>query len=358
MAARNVSEVTRETWMQEVFPEWGTWLNEEIDRTKVPQGKFAMWWLGNMGIWLKTDQQTNLVVDFWCGTGKKTHDKPEMSDRHQWSRLTGGRTIQPNLRTIPMVMDPFSVTALDALLVTHYHHDHIDMNVVAAILQNVKEPIPFIGPQYAVDQWVAWGVPQERCRVVRPGDVLHIKDITINVVESFDRTVLITDPVKPEDRPDDDKVPDMDKRAVNYVIETSAGTIYHGGDSHYSTYYAEHGKRFDIDVALLAYGENPISVQDKMTSVDVLRATEALGAKVLIPLHWDVWSNMLANPHEVETLWRMRRERFDYKFHPMCWMPGGKFVYPDDKGKLEYYHERGFEDRYTHPVNVPFTAFL
>ncbi|WP_367295873.1 L-ascorbate 6-phosphate lactonase [Levilactobacillus yonginensis] len=357
MVVDNVNDVTEQTWKDEVFPEWGTWLNEEIDRTKVAQGKFAMWWLVNMGIWIKSDQQTSVAIDLWCGTGKTTHDKPDMSPRHQWSRLTGGRKIQPNLRAQPMVINPFAIHHLDAYLVTHFHHDHIDMNVAAAILQNVEEPIPFIGPKDVVDQWLDWGVPADRCQVVKPGDIVKIKDVEIDVTDSFDRSVLITDPDE-KNLPDDSQVPDMDERAVNYVIKTSAGNIYDAADSHYSAYFAKHGQDFDIDVAVVAYGENPIGVQDKMTSVDVLRAAEALQTNVVIPLHWDVWSNMLGDPTEVEQVWKLRKERFDYKFHPFSWLPGGHFIYPDDKNKLEYYHERGFEDRYTHDINLPYKSFL
>jgi hypothetical protein len=28
------------------FPEWGSWLNEEIEEEDVKPGTFAMWWLG------------------------------------------------------------------------------------------------------------------------------------------------------------------------------------------------------------------------------------------------------------------------------------------------------------------------
>lgn len=58
------------------------------------------------------------------------------------------------------------------------------------------------------------------------------------------------------------------------------------------------GRRFNIDVALLAFGENPIGIQDKMTSSDILRAAECLGAKVVIPLHWDAWTNTRGVSHE------------------------------------------------------------
>ena len=41
-----VSEITRESWIMSTFPEWGTWLNEEIEREEVKEGTVAMWWLG------------------------------------------------------------------------------------------------------------------------------------------------------------------------------------------------------------------------------------------------------------------------------------------------------------------------
>lgn len=34
-----VSETTRESQIKSTFPEWGTWLNEEIERAEVKHGK-------------------------------------------------------------------------------------------------------------------------------------------------------------------------------------------------------------------------------------------------------------------------------------------------------------------------------
>ncbi|MDU4132904.1 MAG: L-ascorbate 6-phosphate lactonase, partial [Clostridium perfringens] len=47
-----VNEITRESWILNTFPEWGTWLNEEIENEVVKPGTFSMWWLGCTGIWL------------------------------------------------------------------------------------------------------------------------------------------------------------------------------------------------------------------------------------------------------------------------------------------------------------------
>lgn len=45
-----ISETTRKTWIENTFPEWGTWLVEDIKNEKVPEGNVAMWWLGCTGI--------------------------------------------------------------------------------------------------------------------------------------------------------------------------------------------------------------------------------------------------------------------------------------------------------------------
>ena len=39
-----VTEMTREKWIMDTFPEWGTWLNEEIEQEQAAPGQFAMWW--------------------------------------------------------------------------------------------------------------------------------------------------------------------------------------------------------------------------------------------------------------------------------------------------------------------------
>ena len=87
--ATNVNEISRESWILSTFPEWGTWLNEEIEREQVQPGTFAMWWLGCTGIWLKTEQGTNLVTDLWCSTGKQTHGNGLMKKGHQHMKMIG-----------------------------------------------------------------------------------------------------------------------------------------------------------------------------------------------------------------------------------------------------------------------------
>lgn len=349
----NVKDITREKWILGAFPEWGTWLNEEIDEEKVEAGNVAMWWIGCTGIWLKTDKSTNIAIDLWFGNGKRTKKVKEMSEYHQMRNMTGGRMTQPNLRAAPIVYDPFAVTNVDAVLSTHYHNDHIDPFFAAAVLENCED-VPFIGPKESVKKWLSYGVPEDRCKIVKPGDIVKIKDVEIVVVDSFDRTCLVTNDfdmkgICPTD---------MDEKAVNYIIKTNAGNIYHSGDSHYSVYYAKHGKDYDIDIALGSYGENPIGNQDKMTSIDILRMGEALNCEVVIPFHYDVWTNFKADPLEILYLYEYKKNVMQYKFHPFIWDVGGKYTWPKDKDLIQYHYRRGFEDCFTDEPNVPFRSIL
>ncbi len=224
------------------------------------------------------------------------------------------------------------------------------------MLQNCDPSVRFIGPKACVDIWIKWGVPADRCTTVKPGDTVQVKDVTIVVLESFDRTVLITAPPKGDlvGRLTDD----MDDRSVNYLFQTKGGSIYHGGDSHYSNYFAKHGNDYQIDVAFAAYGENPRGITDKVTESDVLRMAEALRTSVIIPLHHDIWTNFAADPKTILALYEMKKNRLQYKFKPFIWQVGGKFTYPLDKDHFEYQYPRGFDDCFTVDTNLPYRSFL
>ena len=350
-----IDNITRESWILSTFPEWGTWLNEEIENEVVKPGSVALWWLGCTGMWLKSEGNTNILLDLWVKTGKRTQKVKQMKDWHQHTRAVGAKITQPNLRNVPVVIDPFQLKDLDAVMSTHDHGDHIDENVAAAVMQN-HPGVPFIGPKACTDLWRSWGVPEARLKTVRPGDSVKVGDVNIVVLESFDRTELVTAPegMVLKDR----QVRDMDDLAVNYLFETTGGNVYHSGDSHYSNYYAKHGKDHKIDVALGSFGENPIGMTDKMTAMGILRMAESTQTDVVIPIHHDIWSNFQADPNEIMVLWNMRKKRLQYKFTPFIWQVGGKFVYPQDRLKEVYMHRRGFEDAFENPNDLPFKSLL
>lgn len=113
----------------------------------------------------------------WAGTGKQTQVCPDNPPRHQWRRMLGAMQTQPNLRRTPQVFNPFSITTLDAYLESHTHQVHLDRNVAAAMFNKLALKTPLMCPQAVVNQWLAWGVPVNRVKVVHPGDSFKVKDI-------------------------------------------------------------------------------------------------------------------------------------------------------------------------------------
>ena len=60
----HVNDVSKESWLLNTFPEWGTYLNEEIESELVKEGTVSMWWLGCTGIWLKSAEEPTFYATF------------------------------------------------------------------------------------------------------------------------------------------------------------------------------------------------------------------------------------------------------------------------------------------------------
>lgn len=357
METQNANEITREKWILDCFPEWGRWLIEEIEETKVEKGSFASWWLGCTGIWIKSEGGTNVCIDLFSGNAKTSHyNVPESikGPNFQLGRIGGSNQMHMNPRNIPHYIDPFQLREIDAFLATHYHADHMDIYSTAAVLKIPK--VPFVGPKFSTDKWLGWGVPKDRIITVRPGDVLKFKDTEIIVLDSFDKTALVTAPPLGSivgRLPDD-----MDDRAVNYLIRTPGGTFYHSGDSHFSDYTLKHGKTYDIDVAVGAFAESPMGVSDKVTASDILRMAENLRCKVMIPIHYDIWPTFYTDPNEIRLLYDYKKDMMEYTFNLFIWAPGGRYTFPTDINKKRYKYPRGFTDAMEQEPNIPFKSFL
>ncbi len=61
----------------------------------------------------------------------------------------------------------------------------------------------------------------------------------------------------------------------------------------------------------------------------MLRMAESLNAKVVIPVHYDIWSNFMADPKEITEIWKFKKDRLQYGFKPYIWQVGGNSSHPD-----------------------------
>jgi len=79
------------------------------------------------------------------------------------------------------------LTELDAVLVTHQHFDHLDVDAVVPVLA-ANPAAPLIAEQATLDS-VAEKVSADRTQVVAPGDRFDVKGVAVEVVGGTHATI-------------------------------------------------------------------------------------------------------------------------------------------------------------------------
>ncbi len=245
--------------------DWGDWLPAEIAEA-APEG-VSLWYLGCNGVTLKAADGTTLFIDPYLGTG----DPP--------------RTV----RMIPVPFDPEDVREADAVLCTHEHTDHVHGPSQAPILATTGAT--FYAPEDSLsvteeESWTKeWDVSEDRLVEVTEGETLEIGAFTVHVEPAND--------------------PDA-THPVSYVIEHEAGTFFHAGDARPGEPFERVGDRYEIDLAVLAFGtvgtipdkESGEPVRTRWYSDEnmVIEAANQLELDRLLPTHWDMWKGLTADP--------------------------------------------------------------
>ena len=264
-----------------VYSDWGDWLPREIASAD-PDG-VAIWYLGCNGFALKGRGGTTLFVDPYLGIG----DPP--------------RTI----RMIPVPFDPRDVGSVDGLFATHEHVDHVHGPSQGPLLADSGASL--YGPPASVEvarteeAWpTTYGVEEHQFETVEEGTTVDVGEFTVHVEPAFD--------------------PDAEQ-PVSYVFEHDVGTFFHGGDSKPAPEFADVGDRYDIDLAVLAYGTEGM-MPDRETGEptrtkwyndenELVEAASDLRADRLLPSHWDMWKRLTADPtalhHHVRSFEHPRR---------------------------------------------------
>jgi L-ascorbate metabolism protein UlaG (beta-lactamase superfamily) len=162
---------------------------------------------------------------------------------------------------IVVAIDPYELRSVpekaDLVLVTHDHFDHCDPNSVRLV---AKPDAVIIAPQNAASKL------GKNVRVVKAGDVLTEKGVTIKVVPAYNV------------RPERQRFHPKNYGGVGYLITLAGKTIYHPGDT---DLIPEMDNLGQVDIALL-----PVSGTYVMDAQEAAEAVKRIKPTHVIPMHY------------------------------------------------------------------------
>jgi L-ascorbate metabolism protein UlaG (beta-lactamase superfamily) len=198
--------------------------------------------------------------------GRRVLLDPIWSDRCSPSQLVGPKRLHPL---------PFPLAALpevDAVVISHDHYDHLDMDTVLALTRD--QSAPFLVPLGVGAHLQRWGVPDERIIELDWNESATVSGVafTITPARHFSGRGFTRD------------------RTLwgSWVIAGPRRKVFYTGDTGYFDGFArvgaEHGP-FDVTLVQVgAYGEGWPDIH--MTPEDGVRAHIDVRGGLLIPVHW------------------------------------------------------------------------
>ncbi len=163
--------------------------------------------------------------------------------------------------SIVVAIDPYELRSVpekaDLVLVTHDHFDHCDPNSVRLV---AKPDAVIVAPQNAASKL------GKNVRVVKAGDVLTEKGVTIKVVPAYNV------------RPERQRFHPKNYGGVGYLITLAGKTVYHPGDT---DLIPEMDNLGHVDIALL-----PVSGTYVMDAQEAAEAVKRIKPTHVIPMHY------------------------------------------------------------------------
>ena len=218
-----------------------------IFEKEIPKENTALWWLGQAGYMIKSNDISILIDPYLSDSVAKVN--PLFS------------------RAYPVPISPNDIKA-DIFIVTHDHLDHLDPETIEAY--RYKDTTQFVAPRHAAKKLKSLGI--KHINIIDHGDSANIHGVTINGIFA-----LATEPGA------------IDTTGYAIISENNK-SVYHTSDTAYCDLLLQTAPNVDVFLPCIngKYGNLDIA--------GAIKLTKAVNPKYVIPNHYDVMALNSENP--------------------------------------------------------------
>ncbi|MDQ1004576.1 L-ascorbate 6-phosphate lactonase [Neobacillus niacini] len=268
----------------------------EINDTRIHDDAISFWNLGQAGILIKGHEEDGFI----CIDPYLSNSIEQVNPETEFKRA-----YHP-------VLSPVMLENADAILITHEHDDHLDFATLREVGQNSENPI-FVVPAPLVSM-VRSETGNKNIVGAKANESFQIKGFKITPVPAAHTSYQI----------------DLkgNHLYLGYCLEVNGVRLFHSGDTIVTPELIEKVKDFKPHVVFLPinggdYFRSSREIVGNMSFREAVEFSIAVGADLIIPIHYDLFPNNRDNPaYFVDYLFTRYPNQ---KFHMMA--PGERFIY-------------------------------
>lgn len=180
--------------------------------------------------------------------------------------------IVPRYDSTPLTRE--QLPALDAVLITHDHYDHLERS---SILYLKERNVIFVAPLGVAERLRKWGVADSNIRELGWDESTNIKGVQVTAMTASHFS---------------GRSPIRNRTLwAAYGLKSADKNIFWSGDTGYSEHFAEIGRKYGpFDLAAMEMDAwNPGWPNTHLFPDEVVRAAQDLNAQQIMPIHWAVF---------------------------------------------------------------------
>lgn len=232
--------------------------------------------------------------------GRRLLTDPVFSDRASPFQWLGP------LRFAPPAIGIAELPPIDAVLISHDHYDHLDMDAIRAL---DRTGVQFLVPLGVGAHLEAWGVDPDRIEELDWWDETRLAGLTLVCLPArhfSGRRGLAGN----------------ESLWASWAVIGRGARVYFSGDTSMTPDFLEIGRRYGpFDIAMIeAAAYNPFWADYHLGPEQAVEAFVMLRGRLLVPIHWGTFD--LALHSWTEPMERMRRAAADRGVHLVIPIPG------------------------------------